>query len=86
MQAYEGDFAQQMLLLHVRPLSAGLQVAVHSGLGLDEEASLACVGRTGTVHALPRTPAGLESSSADLLAVSPGEVDEVDGLESTLTL
>lgn len=41
--------------------------------------------RSGAVYALPSTPAGLESFAADLLAVSPDDVDE-GGDNCTLAL
>lgn len=86
LQARNEDYPNHLLLLHVRPrvLSAGLEVAVHSGLAHDEEGELASLRRHGAVYALPRTPAELESFAADLLAASPEEWDE--GGQCKLTL
>ena len=77
-QAGADFFPTHLLLLHVRPraLAAGLEVAVHSGVAEDEEATGARMGRHGTLYAVPRTPAGLEAFAADLLATSPVEWDD----------
>ncbi|KAL4436920.1 hypothetical protein ABPG75_004059 [Micractinium tetrahymenae] len=75
------------VVLHVHPqrLSAGLEVAVHSGVLLEQQSEYsleAHISRGGLVFAVPQTAAGIAAFTADLVACTGELVTEESSIVS----
>ncbi|KAL4422499.1 hypothetical protein ABPG75_008696 [Micractinium tetrahymenae] len=88
MMARHGDYLTATLLLRIRPrpLAAGLEVAVHSGVSDTEEGEQAVLSLAGVLYGLASTDEGIQTFARDILRCQGKLYSEAAGTDFSFHL